>query len=159
MALEANQGKASLAKLLTGVNLTHVEVQQTTSYIIPQQSPTCLNKDRRKLADLEDLERANLKHKLLTKARAKELSPTDAAPFLILTKHFDSGTETPQSQSCGLKHHIPYLLCAAPPMGTGGARASKAGAGREREGSPHQTSRHGRARAEHGARATLEVAR
>ena len=28
-----------------------------------------------------------------------------------------------------------------------------------REGSPHQTSRHGRARAEHGAGATLEVAR
>ena len=50
----------------------------------------------------------------------------DAAPFLILTKHFDSGTETPQSQSCGLKHHIPYLLCAAPPMGTGGARPGPA---------------------------------
>ena len=30
---------------------------------------------------------------------------------------------------------------------------------RTREGSPHQTSRHGRARAEHGAGATLEVAR
>ena len=49
---------------------------------------------------------------------------------------------------------------AAPTMGTGACGpASKAGAGWTREGSPHQTSRHGRARAEHGAGATLEVAR